>query len=205
MSGTVNIHGKEYKTVALRIQEFREKHPDFTIQTDLVEANDMLVVMKATISQGDQVVATGYAEEVRAASKINRTSALENCETSAVGRALAFFGLAGSEISSADEVANAIKQQNNQELEWLIAHNETCMKHLGSIYFVKHYLEGDNPKWDSAAEAFAEIPNEDQELIWKAPTKGGLFTTKERQAIQSTEFNQAMKKYLNDQKGESNE
>ena len=205
MSGTVNIHGKEYKTVALRIQEFREKHPDFTIQTDLVEANDMLVVMKATISQGDQVVATGYAEEVRTASKINRTSALENCETSAVGRALAFFGLAGSEISSADEVANAIKQQNNQELEWLIAHNETCMKHLGSIYFVKHYLEGDNPKWDSAAEAFAEIPNEDQELIWKAPTKGGLFTTKERQAIQSTEFNQAMKKYLNDQKGESNE
>ena len=205
MSGTVNIHGKEYKTVALRIQEFREKHPDFTIQTDLVEANDMLVVMKATILQGDQVVATGYAEEVRTASKINRTSALENCETSAVGRALAFFGLAGSEISSADEVANAIKQQNNQELEWLIAHNETCMKHLGSIYFVKHYLEGDNPKWDSAAEAFAEIPNEDQELIWKAPTKGGLFTTKERQAIQSTEFNQAMKKYLNDQKGESNE
>ena len=75
MSGTIKIHGKEYKTVALRIQEFREKHPDFTIQTDLVEANDMLVVMKATILQGDQVVATGYAEEVRTASKINRTSA----------------------------------------------------------------------------------------------------------------------------------
>ena len=204
-TGVVPIHGKEYKTVAKRIQQFREKHPDYTIQTDLVEANDTLVVMKATISQGGQMISTGYAEEVRAASKINRTSALENCETSAVGRALAFFGLAGSEISSADEVANAIKQQNNQELEWLIAHNETCMKHLGSIYFVKHYLEGDNPKWDSAAEAFAEIPNEDQELIWKAPTKGGLFTTKERQAIQSTEFNQAMKKYLNDQKGESNE
>ena len=74
MSGTVKIHGKEYKTVALRIQEFREKHPDFTIQTELVEANDMLVVMKATISQGDQVIATGYAEEVRTASKINRTS-----------------------------------------------------------------------------------------------------------------------------------
>ena len=50
MSGTVKIHGKEYKTVALRIQEFREKHPDFTIQTELVEANDVLVVMKATIS-----------------------------------------------------------------------------------------------------------------------------------------------------------
>ncbi len=216
MTGTVKIHGKEYKTVALRIQEFREKHPDFTIQTELVEANDMLVVMKATISMGPQVIATGYAEEVRTASKINRTSALENAETSAVGRALAFFGLGGSEIASADEVANAINQQNaepiikelkeiSKEHNWLIAHNETCMKHLGSIHFVKHYLEGDNPKWDSAAEAFAEIPNDDQELIWKAPSKGGLFTTKERAQIESTEFNQAMKKYLNDQRGESNE
>lgn len=216
MTGTVKIHGKEYKTVALRIQEFREKHPDFTIQTELVEANDMLVVMKATISMGPQVIATGYAEEVRTASKINRTSALENAETSAVGRALAFFGLGGSEIASADEVANAINQQNaepiikelkeiTKEHNWLIAHNETCMKHLGSIHFVKHYLEGDNPKWDSAAEAFAEIPNDDQELIWKAPSKGGLFTTKERAQIESTEFNQAMKKYLNDQRGESNE
>ena len=93
MTGTVKIHGKEYKTVALRIQEFREKHPDFTIQTELVEANDTLVVMKATISMGPQVIATGYAEEVRTASKINRTSALENAETSAVGRALAFFVL----------------------------------------------------------------------------------------------------------------
>ena len=50
MSGTVKIHGKEYKTVALRIQEFREKHPDFAIQTELVEANDMLVIVKATIA-----------------------------------------------------------------------------------------------------------------------------------------------------------
>ncbi len=209
MTGTVKIHGKEYKTVALRIQEFREKYPGHTILTELVEANDTLVIVKATISWEGVVIATGYAEEVRTASKINRTSALENAETSAVGRALAFFGLGGSEIASADEVASAINQQNAQpvidELNWLVAHNEACMKHLGSIYFVKEYLNFDDPKWDSAAEAFAEIPSEDQELIWKAPSKGGLFTTKERQAIQSTEFNQAMKKYLTDKTGESNE
>lgn len=209
MTGTVMIHGKEYKTVALRIEEFRKKHPGHTILTELVEANDTLVIVKATISWEGVVIATGYAEEVRTASKINRTSALENAETSAVGRALAFFGLGGSEIASADEVANAINQQNAQpvidELNWLIAHNEACMKHLGSIYFVKEYLNFDDPKWDSAAEAFAEIPSEDQELIWKAPSKGGLFTTEERQAIQSTEFNQAMKKYLSDKTGESNE
>jgi hypothetical protein len=199
MTGTVKIHGKEYKTVALRIQEFREKHPDFTIQTDLVEANDTLVVMKATISAGGMVIATGYAEEVRTASKINRTSALENAETSAVGRALAFFGLGGSEIASADEVANAISQQNNQasneEMERLIAHNEAWRNNVHSIYFIKEYI-GDPMKpsdWENVAEAWGEISNEDKQALWLAPSKGGVFTTAERAALKSDEFNAARK------------
>ena len=197
MSGTVKIHGKEYKTVALRIQEFRDKHPDFTIQTELVEANDVLVVMKATISMGPQVIATGYAEEVRTASKINRTSALENAETSAVGRALAFFGLGGSEIASADEVANAITQQSSQaskeDMEKLIAHNEAWRNNSGSIYFIKEYIDMDEPKWESVAEAWAEISNEDKQALWLAPSKGGVFTTAERAALKSDEFNAARK------------
>ena len=197
MSGTVKIHGKEYKTVALRIQEFRDKHPDFTIQTELVEANDVLVVMKATISMGPQVIATGYAEEVRTASKINRTSALENAETSAVGRALAFFGLGGSEIASADEVANAITQQSSQaskeDMEKLIAHNEAWRNNAGSIYFIKEYINMDEPKWESVAEAWAEISNEDKQALWLAPSKGGVFTTAERAALKSDEFNAARK------------
>ena len=197
MTGTVKIHGKEYKTVALRIQEFREKHPDFTIQTELVEANDTLVVMKATISMGPQVISTGYAEEVRTASKINRTSALENAETSAVGRALAFFGLGGSEIASADEVANAISQQNsqgsNEEMERLVAHNEAWRNNSGSIYFIKEYINMDEPKWENVAEAWAEIPNEDKQALWLAPSKGGVFTTAERAALKSDEFNAARK------------
>jgi hypothetical protein len=197
MTGTVKIHGKEYKTVALRIQEFREKHPDFTIQTELVEANDTLVVMKATISMGPQVIATGYAEEVRTASKINRTSALENAETSAVGRALAFFGLGGSEIASADEVANAINQQNNQasneEMERLVAHNEAWRNNSASIYFIKEYINMDEPKWENVAEAWAEISTEDKQALWLAPSKGGVFTTAERAALKSDEFNAARK------------
>jgi hypothetical protein len=197
MTGTVKIHGKEYKTVALRIQEFREKHPDFTIQTELVEANDTLVVMKATISAGGMVIATGYAEEVRTASKINRTSALENAETSAVGRALAFFGLGGSEIASADEVANAIQQQNNQgsseEVEKLMAHNEAWRNNSASIYFIKEYINMDEPKWDNIAEAWGEISTEDKQALWLAPSKGGVFTTAERAALKSDEFNAARK------------
>lgn len=195
MSGTVKIHGKEYKTVALRVQEFREKHSDFTIQTELVEANDTLVIVKATIAVAGQVISTGYAEEVRSASKINRTSALENAETSAVGRALAFFGMGGSEIASADEVANAISQQNSQpaieEINRLIAHNEAWRNNSSSIYFIKEHIE--LKSWEAVAEAWAEISNEDKATLWLAPSKGGVFTTAERAALKSDEFNAARK------------
>jgi sulfur carrier protein ThiS len=108
-TGLVDIHGREYKTVALRVNEFRAEYGDFAIETDIVEATDKIVVMRAVIKDTTgRVIATGHAEENRSASAINKTSAMENCETSAVGRALAFFGLAGSEIASADEVAAAV-------------------------------------------------------------------------------------------------
>jgi hypothetical protein len=59
-------------------------------------------------------IATGHAEEFRAASQINSTSALENAETSAIGRALAAAGWGGTEFASANEVQNAIHQQNKK-------------------------------------------------------------------------------------------
>ena len=193
MSGTVKIHGKEYKTVALRIQEFREKHPDFTIQTELVEANDTLVVMKATISMGPQVIATGYAEEVRTASKINRTSALENAETSAVGRALAFFGLGGSEIASADEVANAISQQNDGEfLEFM----QTVRDNFDWVMYAKEAIA--NEDWQALAAIWGDIDHETMATLFRAPTKGGIFTTEERAACKGNDaFNQARKELAN--------
>lgn len=113
---TVNIHGKEYETVASRVQKFREEHGDkYGITTELISADKDVVVMKACIREmagNNGYIATGHAEERRDASTINRTSALENCETSAIGRALAAFGLAGTEFASADEVAQAISQQD---------------------------------------------------------------------------------------------
>lgn len=114
-TGIVNIHGKEYKTVAKRVDEFRSQYKQtLAINTELVSADNERVIVKASIINTDGfVIATGFAEENRAASQINRTSALENCETSAIGRALANFGLAGGEYASADEVANAINQQGS--------------------------------------------------------------------------------------------
>lgn len=113
---TVNIHGKEYETVASRVARFTEQEPDLAIITELIENTDEHVIMKASIiDENDRVRGTGYAEEQRGSTQINRTSALENCETSAIGRALAAIGYAGTEYASADEVANAISQQSNPE------------------------------------------------------------------------------------------
>ena len=111
-TGIVNIHGKEYQTVAYRVGKFREAHADFALSTEIVHRDEEIVVMKATISDSaGRVIATGHSEERRSASQINRTSALENAETSAIGRALAAFGFGGTEFATADEVANAIHQQ----------------------------------------------------------------------------------------------
>lgn len=116
---TVNIRGKEYETVASRVSRFKAEHKDdYAIRTILVERDAETVVMRAVIvkvKDGQELVmATGHAEERRASSTINKTSALENCETSAIGRALAAFGMAGTEFASADEVATAIKNQGAQ-------------------------------------------------------------------------------------------
>lgn len=118
-TGIVSIHGKEYSTVALRVRKFRDEYKhEYSLQSEVVKSDDKIVVMRAFIRDlkrdGYPEVATGYAEEKRDSSQINKTSAFENCETSAFGRALAAFGLAGTEFASADEVANAISQQSDQ-------------------------------------------------------------------------------------------
>ena len=117
--GTVQIHGKEYKTVALRVSEFRSKwsiDDGWAITTDVISLNDDSVLVKAYIINPEgKVVATGHGEEFRKASTINKTSAVENGETSAIGRALSAVGLGGEQYASADEVANAIKAQEEME------------------------------------------------------------------------------------------
>ena len=110
MKETVNIHGKEYETVASRVKRFREENPNHGIITELLYHDKDKCIVKASVVLSGEVIATGHAEEVRESSRINKTSAIENCETSAIGRALACFGYLGSEFASADEVANAITQ-----------------------------------------------------------------------------------------------
>lgn len=114
-TGIVNIRGKQYKTVALRVGEFREQFPineGWGIETQIYHSDDTFVVVRAVITDPEgRIAGTGYAEERRGSTNINTTSALENAETSAIGRSLAACGFAGTEYASADEVASAISQQ----------------------------------------------------------------------------------------------
>ena len=109
----VKIHGKDYRTVAERVELFHQNHKNAekSITTEILHNDESTVMMKTTVTVGDSTY-TGHAVEVYNSSMINKTSALENCETSAIGRALASAGLGGTEFASADEVTNAIAQQN---------------------------------------------------------------------------------------------
>lgn len=183
--GEVEIHGKIYLTVARRIDDFRksEEFNGWCIETELVSAEDSMVVMKSTIKDNHgRVVATGYAEENRSFGKINKTSALENAETSAVGRALAFLGLGGSEIASADEVAGAINQQKQIEAdEHLLAHANATHKYFDDIVAIKEGIANDD--FVSAGGAWFDLHNkaseEELQALKRARNKGGIWSTHE--------------------------
>ena len=192
-TGIVSIHGKNYRTVALRVNEFRSAYQDWGIHTEVVSVNDQSVVMKAWITDPDgRVRGVGHAEEWRAASKINSTSALENCETSALGRALAAIGLAGTEYASADEVAGAIHQQKVAEsTDYLLDHMEAVRDNWESITAIKKAVAIDDMTY--GCQLYSELSHETQERLYKAPTKGGIFTTEERNYMRSNEWNATMK------------
>jgi len=118
-AGIVNMRGREYKTVALRVSEFRTAYPiseGWAIKTELVDMSaDRVVFRAAIVDPSGREVAVGFAEEVRSTRGVNSTSALENCETSAIGRALAAAGYAGQEYASADELAGALTKQREAQ------------------------------------------------------------------------------------------
>lgn len=112
---TISIHQKEYSTVAHRVAIARRNlGSNISICTRLIDKDEKSVTFKASIFINGKLIGTGYAEEQRQASRINQTSALEVCETSAIGRALAFCGLTNDNIASAEEVSAAIMQQDKK-------------------------------------------------------------------------------------------
>lgn len=114
---TINIKGKEYVEVNERIKYFRtnkEEYPKGQILTSIERLEDGVCVMRAEVYVNDQLVSTGHAYEKEGSTFINKTSYIENCETSAIGRALGILGIGiDTSIASSEEVQNAIKQQNS--------------------------------------------------------------------------------------------
>ena len=112
---TVNIKGKEYVEVNERVKHFRKNYEGWRIITELVSNDNKVCVFKASVQdENGNTISTGYAYEKEDASFINKTSYIENCETSAVGRALGFLGIGiDTSIASSDEVANAVNNQTS--------------------------------------------------------------------------------------------
>jgi len=112
---TIDIKGKQYVQVHERILYFRANFEEWSLTSDLVDNSDGSCIFKAYIHDGTGTLrATGYAREKDGDSYINKTSYIENCETSAWGRALANLGIGiETSVASADEVQNAVIRQEN--------------------------------------------------------------------------------------------
>lgn len=113
---TTNIKGKEYVEVNQRIKYFRmsEDYKGWSLITEIIDMNSDSCVMRAEIRDENWVMrATGFAQEDKSSSYINKTSFIENCETSAWGRALANLGIGiDTSIASSNEVNMAVAKQN---------------------------------------------------------------------------------------------
>ena len=135
----VPIHGKSYSLVSTRIGYARRILGSLLdLKTTIIHHDDKKVIVQCDAYLADTHVSTGTAEELRSSSRINNTSALENAETSAVGRALAFLGFANDSVASAEEVSTAIEQQDRQ-LQTALQELET-VSHPGnySAWLTKH-------------------------------------------------------------------
>lgn len=110
---TTDIKGKNYAEVNQRIKAFRMVYPQGAIPTEMISNENGVCVFKATVmNEEGKILATGHAYEKEGSTFINKTSYIENCETSAVGRALGMCGFGiDTDVASAEEVENAQLQQ----------------------------------------------------------------------------------------------
>ena len=131
---TVNIKGKEYSTVAERHRFLLKYFPETRVDEQIFYQDEKRVITKTTLYIGDTPYAVGHAEEKRDSSFINKTSALENCLSSSLGRCLAAFGLHGSEYASAEELTNALKQQANGKDKEIPIEQMTTTTKLNALY-----------------------------------------------------------------------
>ena len=116
---TVQIKGKDYVEVNTRLKYFRQNYKDWSLESEIVNMTEHSIIIKAIVKNSDgRIIATGLAHEDKRDGYINKTSHIENCETSAWGRALGNLGIGiDSSVASYEEVNTAIQKQSKIEVE----------------------------------------------------------------------------------------
>ena len=120
---TIDLKGKNYAMVPERVTAFRKLFPEGFIKTEIISHDGTNVLMQAVAGYYDNgvpvILASGFAQETKGRGMVNGTSYIENCETSAVGRALGMIalGINGGGICSAEELANAVTAQQQMKEE----------------------------------------------------------------------------------------
>jgi len=132
-----------YETVAQRLVRWWAEYPDGRIITSIHHYDGSTIIMRAECyNNDDRLIATGYAEEVFGNSPVNKTSFLENCETSAIGRAIS-----NSRIGHTGERASVTEMEKvnrvNSEPARLDSHGSATPKQIG---FLKSLARGKG--WD---------------------------------------------------------
>ena len=126
---------EDYETVEERLVKFWKEHPDGQIHTRLLENTTSRFIVEASIFRTEADArpwTTGLAEETVQGRGVNATSALENCETSAIGRALANAGYATKgKRASREEMSKVAAKKNNDDL---IAQTKAKMAQTATEY-----------------------------------------------------------------------
>jgi hypothetical protein len=142
----VGFNLDDYEPVAVRHSRWLEQHPHGRTITHMVSTPGAdICVIRAELWLEDVCIATGYAEEVRGAGNVNRTSHVENCETSAVGRALANAGMAGTDVNKRPSREEMMKVQNSAP-KMRITQAPSAMAEANGIS-IKGNQFGDLPDW----------------------------------------------------------
>lgn len=152
---------ENYRTVAERLSQYWTEHPDGRIVTTLVSGEGNYWIFRADVYRhrdDANPVSSGHAHEVIGANQINKTSALEVCESSAVGRALAIYLYSGSQIASLEEVQRAKQRQNENTSRAIAGSKQTkpaTITQVGNNHFRAPVNE--DPVLDTRSQLLADL------------------------------------------------
>ena len=132
----MKIGSKDYAPVNERVKAFRKVYPTGSIETDIENITEDSVRMIATIrDENGEIIATGRASEVKKGS-VNANSMVENCETSAVGRALGMAGFGiNSSIASGDDI-----ERNKENMKQYEIYNKIFIREKDAVTIVKNSI-----------------------------------------------------------------